>query len=74
MKRKSLILAVVVIGVLLGITLISISFMNRLVPVQPVDFIVEEAFPNLTFNHPVGIYNAGDGSNRLFVLEQSGVI
>lgn len=74
MKQKSLILAVVVIGVLLGITLISISFMSRLVPAQPVDFTVEEAFPNLTFNHPVGIYNAGDGSNRLFVLEQSGVI
>jgi len=32
------------------------------------------AFPNLTFDHPVGIYNAGDGSNRLFVVEQAGVI
>ncbi len=74
MKRRSLILAVVVIGVLLGITLIGISLMNRFVPSQPVDFTVKEAFPNLTFNHPVGIYNAGDGSNRLFVLEQSGVI
>ncbi len=35
---------------------------------------VEVAFPNLLFGHPVGIYNAGDGSNRLFVVEQLGVI
>ncbi|MFX1466726.1 MAG: PQQ-dependent sugar dehydrogenase [Promethearchaeota archaeon] len=74
MKRRSLILAVVVIGVLLGITVIGIALMNRFVPTQPVDFAVEEAFTHLSFDHPVGIYNAGDGSNRLFVLEQSGVI
>jgi glucose/arabinose dehydrogenase len=35
---------------------------------------VEVAFPNLLFDAPVGIYNAGDGSNRLFVVEQRGVI
>jgi glucose/arabinose dehydrogenase len=35
---------------------------------------VEVAFPNLSFTSPVGIYNAGDGSNRLFVVEQQGVI
>jgi glucose/arabinose dehydrogenase len=35
---------------------------------------VEAAFPALLFNAPVGIYNAGDGSNRLFVVEQRGLI
>ena len=35
---------------------------------------VKVAFPNLLFDHPVGIYNAGDGSNRLFVIEQPGFI
>jgi glucose/arabinose dehydrogenase len=35
---------------------------------------VKAAFPNLSFNSPVGIYNAGDGSNRLFVVEQQGMI
>lgn len=35
---------------------------------------VEVAFPSLRFNKPVGIYNAGDGSNRLFVVEQEGAI
>ncbi|WXG39983.1 MAG: PQQ-dependent sugar dehydrogenase [Candidatus Freyarchaeum deiterrae] len=37
-------------------------------------FGVERAFPNLLFDHPVGLYSAGDGSNRLFVIEQPGVI
>ncbi len=35
---------------------------------------IEVAFPNLMFDKPVGIYNAGDGRNRLFVVEQEGVI
>ncbi|HEY4675204.1 MAG TPA: PQQ-dependent sugar dehydrogenase [Candidatus Bathyarchaeia archaeon] len=41
---------------------------------SPQQYQVEVAFPNLSFQSPVGIYNAGDGSNRLFVVEQSGVI
>ena len=32
------------------------------------------AFPKLAFKRPVGITHAGDGSNRLFVLEQKGRI
>jgi glucose/arabinose dehydrogenase len=45
-------------------------------PAEPTQgtYGVEVAFPNLTFNQPVGIYNAGDGTNRLFVVEQAGVI
>ena len=35
---------------------------------------VVEAFPNLSFPRPVDIQNAGDGSNRLFVVEQAGRI
>jgi glucose/arabinose dehydrogenase len=35
---------------------------------------VEVAFPNLAFSQPVGIINSGDGKNRLFVVEQSGII
>ena len=31
---------------------------------------LEVAFPNLSFSRPVDLQNAGDGSNRLFVLEQ----
>lgn len=35
---------------------------------------LENAFPNLTFNRPVEFTHAGDGSNRVFVLEQEGKI
>lgn len=35
---------------------------------------LEAAFPNLLFNRPVDLQNAGDNSNRLFVVEQRGII
>lgn len=35
---------------------------------------IELAFPELSFQQPVDIQNAADGSNRLFVVEQRGVI
>lgn len=34
----------------------------------------EEAFPGLSFTRPVDLQHPGDGSNRLFVVEQRGVI
>lgn len=35
---------------------------------------IEEAFPNLTFRRPTDLQSARDGSGRLFVTEQDGVI
>lgn len=35
---------------------------------------VVEAFPDLSFDFGVDIQNAGDGSDRLFVVEQEGII
>jgi glucose/arabinose dehydrogenase len=35
---------------------------------------IERAFPNLSFNLPVDLQNSGDGSGRLFVVEQAGRI
>lgn len=37
-------------------------------------YTIVEAFPNLTFTRPVDIQHPGDGTNRLFVVEQSGII
>jgi glucose/arabinose dehydrogenase len=37
-------------------------------------YLVDFAFPNLVFNQPVGIVTPRDGTNRLFVVEQTGVI
>jgi glucose/arabinose dehydrogenase len=70
MKNKTLILTFIIITlVTIGLTFI---FLINL-PVNK-GFDVYVAFPNLTFNRPVGVYTAGDGTNRLFVLEQQGVI
>jgi len=38
------------------------------------DYSVVEAFPNLTFKRPTDLQCARDGSHRLFVVEQDGVI
>ncbi len=35
---------------------------------------LQEAFPNLTFTNPVDLQYATDGTDRIFVLEQSGII
>ncbi len=35
---------------------------------------LEDAFPALSFDRPVDLQHAGDGSNRLFVVEQAGMI
>ena len=45
------------------------------VPIEPIGRMrVEPAFPNLAFERPVFLTHAGDGSNRLFVVEQAGRI
>ena len=38
------------------------------------EYNIENAYPNLTFDDPVGIYHSGDNTNRIFVLEQEGRI
>ncbi|GAB4299989.1 MAG: hypothetical protein Kow0098_26970 [Ignavibacteriaceae bacterium] len=37
-------------------------------------FQLEDAFPDLSFNSPVDLQNSGDGTNRIFVVEQAGII
>ncbi len=43
-------------------------------PEPPLAMKVEPAFPALVFNRPVQATHAGDGSNRLFVVEKQGRI
>ena len=38
------------------------------------EYSVINAFQNLSFEDPVGIYNANDGTDRIFVIEQEGRI
>lgn len=37
-------------------------------------FTLRNAFPNLTFTNPVDLQHAGDGTDRIFVVEQAGRI
>lgn len=41
---------------------------------KPLAVSTERAFPNLDFNRPIVVTHAGDGSNRVFVAEQEGII
>ena len=56
-----------IITLLAGLALIGCGKINSQVNTQL-------AFPNLSFENPVEIQNAGDGSNRLFVVSQPGSI
>jgi glucose/arabinose dehydrogenase len=40
----------------------------------PPTYKVAQAFPNLSFTRPVDFQHAGDNTNRIFVVEQEGVI
>ncbi len=58
-------------------TLLAMSFCSlglAEVDETPLNVEVVRAFPNLRIRRPVVITNAGDGSNRLFVVTQQGVI
>ncbi len=35
---------------------------------------IENAYPNLSFTQPLGIYHSNDGTNRTFVVEKGGTI
>ena len=43
-------------------------------PPEPDSYQVEAAFPELSFDRPLDLQHPGDGSNRLFVVEQAGII
>jgi uncharacterized repeat protein (TIGR03806 family) len=41
---------------------------------NPLPLVAEKAFPELKFERPVELTHAGDGTNRVFVVEQRGMI
>ena len=51
-----------------------ILFSICLLSVIKAEYSVVNAFPNLSFQDPVGIHHAGDGTNRIFIVEQEGRI
>ncbi|MFX1476514.1 MAG: PQQ-dependent sugar dehydrogenase [Promethearchaeota archaeon] len=75
MKKKILVIFFVIIIIIIGVGIDLIFFINfEGVNAPRTSYNIQNAFPNLSFNKPVGIYDPGDGSNRLFVVEQDGLI
>ncbi len=57
---------------LISVSLFLLSFPATVQPQSPA--VLERAFPLLTFSSPVDFQSAQDGSNRIFVVEQAGII
>jgi glucose/arabinose dehydrogenase len=56
-------------------TLIFVIIILILSPIKGIaQYNFENAFPNLTFSNALDLQNTSDGTNRIFVLEQSGRI
>jgi glucose/arabinose dehydrogenase len=53
--------------ILLGLSIVADEGLSQ--PIQLVN-----AFPNLTFTQPIFLTNSGDGTDRIFVAQQTGVI
>ncbi|HPR87698.1 MAG TPA: PQQ-dependent sugar dehydrogenase, partial [bacterium] len=53
---------------------LAVSLMLACAHLVGAQYRLEEAFPGLSFDQPVGLEHAGDGSGRLFVVEQAGRI
>jgi len=51
--------------------LVTVFMMGKNINAQ---FTMQQAFPNLSFSSPVDLQYAPDGTDRIFVIEQSGVI
>lgn len=53
--------------------IISLIFINNLFSQNPIIQLLD-AYPNLTFNKPVHLTFSPDGTNRIFIVEQNGII
>lgn len=74
MNLKPLLTLTILIIVVIGSVLSFNQLINQPRAQNFLKYNVEVAFPNLTFDHPDGIYTSGDGTSRLFVVGQMGII
>jgi len=70
---KPVFLASILIIAVFGALVVFRSFSSSVIETQG-SFGVVDAFPDLSFSRPVGFYHAGDDTDRVFVLEQQGII
>ena len=67
--------AIIVAAIILVVGVFAFFWLsNQSAPQGQFAYEVVVAFPNLSFDQPVGVYSAGDGSDRIFVVERKGVV
>ncbi|MBD3229541.1 MAG: glucose sorbosone dehydrogenase [Candidatus Lokiarchaeota archaeon] len=74
MPSKKIILIILVVITSLIIVGISVPLIFIFLGNINQEYQASKAFPALQFNSPTGIYTSPDSTNRLFVLEQIGII
>jgi len=62
------------VAITLGLLTFSAPIDANFHPLDGIEAEIEVAFPSLTFTRPVLLTHAGDGSGRVFVVEQAGRI
>ncbi len=72
MKRNTVYILITVGFVIIASGSITAWLLMRNPPIY--EYTTAKAFPNLSFVNPVGIYDANDNTNRLFVVQQNGDI
>ncbi len=73
LKKKIILVFLFIIVIVAGIGIFLFFNFGGLTNVT-YDYDIENAFPNLSFNNPVGVYDSGDETDRLFVVEKGGKI
>ncbi len=77
MEKKRILAFIIIFGIIIGfgIGIGAFSLLNRqeTTPVN-YEYDIQNAFPNISFSRPLGIYNSEDGTNNLFIVEQGGRI
>ena len=74
MNHKTILALTILIIAIIGSALFFNQLINHPQTKTALQYTVENAFPNLSFDHPDGICSSGDGTNRLFVVGQMGLI
>ena len=73
MKSRILFTLIVASAIIVAVILPNL-FVSEISGQMQGSYGIQVAFPELAYSQPVGIYNANDGTNRLFVAEQPGTI
>ncbi|TFF94377.1 MAG: glucose sorbosone dehydrogenase [Promethearchaeota archaeon] len=73
MKKKYNVIFGLILIIFIGLSIILWIFFGNF-GISSYNYSIKNAFPNLSFSNPVGLYHPNDGTDRLFVIQQDGLI